>query len=91
MPKKHYIADSAFFRGLGNLVGNLDAETQPAELELRRAEFKAAAEVLKDLATYCEGKRTAIECRLAGKIELALTYERTLETVYRRIPTWARW
>ena len=44
-----------------------------------------------DLKCYATNKATAIGCRLAGKIETALTYEAICDRIYSRLPSWARW
>jgi len=43
------------------------------------------------LADYCFAKRAAINLRSSGRIERALDYERDCETIYGRLPEWAKW
>lgn len=44
-----------------------------------------------DLANYASNKSTAIVCRLNGKIETAMMYERIADGIYAGLPDFARW
>jgi len=43
------------------------------------------------LGNYASNKATAMRCRLDGKIQEALMYERIAEGIYEQLPKWARW
>jgi hypothetical protein len=62
---------------------NLDALTTP--------ELSEYAEVFRTLADYCDYAAEAKAYRPTGYIEAALDAERACETLYRRLPEWARW
>jgi len=64
---------------------NLDA------FSIDPADLRQLAEVYGGLAAYADLKANAMELRLKGDIEAALSFERSCETTYRRLPQWARW
>lgn len=43
------------------------------------------------LGNYASNKATAMRCRLVGKIQEALLYERICDSLYQQLPKWARW
>lgn len=45
----------------------------------------------RDLACYASNKATAMQCRLRGTIQSALQYEGICESIYNRLPEYARW
>lgn len=47
--------------------------------------------VLENLTAYAARTLRAREHRLAGHIELALSYEALADQSYKRLPKWARW
>lgn len=50
-----------------------------------------AAHVLRLLADYAENKGRAMELRAKGDIPMALNIESYLESVYKKLPKWAKW
>lgn len=44
-----------------------------------------------NLANYASNLATAKVCRLDGRIETALIYERICDTIYEGLPSWALW
>ena len=46
---------------------------------------------IESLSYYTANKATAMKCRLDGKIATALIYESICDTIYGRLPEWARW
>lgn len=44
-----------------------------------------------DMGHYASNKATAMGCRLRGEINSALTYEGICESIYSRLPEYARW
>jgi hypothetical protein len=55
------------------------------------AELRTLATIYGRLAAYADLKASAMELRAKGDIEAALSFERTCETTYRKLPEWARW
>lgn len=45
----------------------------------------------RDLGHYCWNKTTAMACRRRGDIQSAIVYENICETIYNRLPGWAKW
>lgn len=45
----------------------------------------------RDLGCYVSNKATAMRCREVGQIETALQYERICDSIYDRLPEYARW
>lgn len=70
---------------------NPDCFTSPDGLSQCRHEVKQAIEQLKIFASYCEAKEMAMQCRLAGKIELARKFEHAGEVKYNEIFPELRW
>lgn len=52
---------------------------------------KGYVNVTRDLGCYASNKATAMQCRLDGKINVALTYEQICESIYARLPEYAQW
>lgn len=50
-----------------------------------------AARVLRILSRYATLKAQAMRARSVGMIPQALDLERDLESLYQRLPQWARW
>jgi len=74
--------------------GNAMAGYEPVNLDafsIDPADLRQLAEVYGGLAAYADLKANAMELRLKGDIEAALSFERSCETTYRRLPQWARW
>jgi hypothetical protein len=44
-----------------------------------------------ELRNYGWNKLTAMKLRLTGNIETAMQYEAICESIYSRLPEWARW
>jgi hypothetical protein len=59
--------------------------------EMDWLELGEAAMVFADLAEYARKKRVAVAYRAGGNILEARYYEDQCETVYKRLPQWARW
>ena len=72
-------------------IANLDCEISPRELDAYRKSLKAIEKTMAQLACYCEAKRDAMEMRGAGKISFASDLERICESIYRKLPDWAKW
>lgn len=70
---------------------NPDCFVSPDDLVKMRFECKEIAEAFKTLASYCEAKANAMECRLAGKITYALRFEEAAQAMYARLPKTFRW
>jgi hypothetical protein len=66
-------------------VPNLDCLTIDP-IELRRA-----GDVFSLLACYAEHTARAMELRLEGDTDGARSFERAAQTVYDRLPDWAKW
>ena len=47
--------------------------------------------ITRQLGHYAANKATAIKCRLDGRIATALIYESICDTIYDKLPEWARW
>ena len=47
--------------------------------------------VCKAIRNYCWNKATAMAQREQGQIQTAISYEQICETIYNRLPTWAKW
>lgn len=45
----------------------------------------------KDLGNYAVNKATAMRCRLDGGINTALIFEDICDTIYDRLPEYAKW
>jgi hypothetical protein len=54
-------------------------------------DYAAMERVLDVLSAYCHNKRLAMQHRVGGDIEAALSWERANERLYKRLPAWARW
>lgn len=52
---------------------------------------KGYVRVTKDLGHYAANKATAMGLRQEGRIDTALMYERICESIYDRLPGYARW
>ena len=52
---------------------------------------KGYVTAFKNLGHYASNKATAINCRLQGKINVALMYERIANHIYSELPAFARW
>lgn len=76
---------------LSNALPNLDGYTDPNELNLFRIECKAVQKALKNLSSYAEAKQGAIELRLRGDIRRAQLFDTAADTIYARLPEWAKW
>lgn len=76
--------DMSFAEGVVD-VPNLDG------LDTRSEAYRAASEVYARMAAYCILKAKAMEFRLAGDIDAALSYERSMEKAYQAFPDWAQW
>ena len=76
---------------IGDCLPNLDCFTSPETLLGIEQEAKELSVHFRTFASYCEGKRHAMQCRLAGKIELALKFEAACDVVYKRLPTSFKW
>lgn len=76
---------------LASEIPNLDANLDSKQLQAMRQSFKELSKVFNDLASYCEGKSYAMDCRNAGQITAALKFESAIESVYTRLPEWAKW
>lgn len=76
---------------IGELLPNLDGINDADEMEARREDFHVLRNGFQSLVNYTEAKEEAIICRKAGKIQLALKYERVADEVYHDLPKWAKW
>jgi hypothetical protein len=76
---------------LSQEIPNLDSFIDPAELDQFVAECRECERVLASLRSYAEAKAGAMRLRLKGNIEGAQRFESAAETVYGRLPEWARW
>jgi hypothetical protein len=64
---------------------NLDGlSTDPADLEI-------ASRVFGLFAAYADALARAKELRAKGDVEAALSFERSADATYKRMPLWARW
>jgi hypothetical protein len=45
----------------------------------------------RDLERYCDNRARAIHARLQGNIQNAMAFEAHCETLYKRLPQWAKW
>ncbi len=85
---------------------NLDAMPRDELLQWKRAvhehEIKVARQLFplkppgylratRDLCVYADLKATAMQMRLNGNINGALHYEGLCESIYNRLPDYARW
>lgn len=77
---------------------NLDGMSiDPADLrayadKLRQAPVAPEDELTKcRLIGYANGKADAMDARRAGRINDAITIERTLDLIYQRLPMYAKW
>ena len=70
---------------------NLDACVTVEEMRYARHECAELASGFNLLASYAEAKADAMQCRLDGKIDLALKFEAACDSVYGRLPGWAKW
>jgi hypothetical protein len=52
---------------------------------------KGYVRATKDLGNYASNKATAMQCRLDGKIDAALSYEAIAERIYNELPEYAKW
>lgn len=52
---------------------------------------KRYVSVTKDLGSYASNKANAMTYRLKGQIQTAISYEQICESIYERLPVWARW
>ena len=64
-------------------IPNLDALDVADVIELQAG--------FRDLERYCDNRARAMHARLNGNIGNALAYEGQCETLYKHLPTWARW
>ena len=46
---------------------------------------------VKLLANYASNRATSINCRMSGKVHTALMYDHICQTIYNRLPDWAKW
>ena len=86
-----------------NNVPNLDSLTCKELWDIHSKEgWKYARELFPDRPTgyvkaamqlcyYASNKATAQKLRLEGRIDTALIYESICDTIYDRLPEWARW
>lgn len=70
---------------------NVDGCITPEECAELKAEFKHIAATFTDLASYAEAKENAMILRGRGEIEKAQRFEVAADTVYARLPQWAKW
>lgn len=54
-------------------------------------DMQALAQVFATLADYAGCKALAMRAREAGRIDEALHTERTCDSIYSKLPQWARW
>lgn len=54
-------------------------------------ELAALSRVFSLLAAYSESRMRAMQHRLGGDIEAALSFERNGDATYRKLPEWAKW
>lgn len=47
--------------------------------------------VTHSIGNYACNKSVAMRCRLDGKIQAALNYERICDIIHKDLPQWARW
>jgi len=52
---------------------------------------KGYVRTAKDLGNYASNKATAMQLRLAGQINSALTYEKICDRIYDELPEYAKW
>lgn len=71
-------------------MDNPDCFINPSQAFELREDLKELARTFNELASYCEGKGNAMQCRLKGDIGMAMKFENAIETVYRRLPKWAK-
>lgn len=75
---------------LNNALPNLDGY-EPSDMRQFRAEVTEVINVLQNLKSYAEAREMAGEARLKGNIRLASRFENAMETIYARLPQWAKW
>jgi hypothetical protein len=75
-----------FMRWVGNGVRPIAAAKEL--FPQREAGFVRAT---KDLRNYAWNKITAMACRVDGRIDAALAYERICDRIYAELPEWAKW
>jgi hypothetical protein len=66
-------------------VPNLDC------LSIDPGDLLQAAAVFSLLASYAEHTGRAMELRLQGDIDAALSFEKAAQASYKRLPAWAKW
>lgn len=59
--------------------------------DLFPAGVRGCRQATQDLANYAINKATAMKCREAGTIDVALSYERICDDIYKSLSTWAKW
>jgi hypothetical protein len=52
---------------------------------------KGYVSAARSLAGYASNKATAMSCRIEGKIESALVYEKICDRIYSDLPDYAKW
>lgn len=82
----------AFFdeESLNDTLPNLDGYL-PEEMLQFRAEATEVINALQNLKSYAEAREMAGEARMKGNILLASKFEEVMETIYARLPEWAKW
>lgn len=60
-------------------------------LSIDPADLEAAEKVFALLSAYAGHTASAMRFRLSGDVEAALAFERCAESVYRKLPKWAKW
>lgn len=70
---------------------NLDSFNDPADLNAHKAAMLESGSFNTHYIHYCTRKARAMDCRLMGLIEEALTHERACDMIYSSIPSNLRW
>lgn len=74
-----------------DVLPNLDGYNSPEDMAAIRADLKELSAGVLLLASYAEAKESAMRCRLAGNIKDAVIFESAADSVYAKLPTWAKW
>jgi hypothetical protein len=75
---------------IGELLPNLDA-MDIDDMPVMRQELIVLSVGIRALASYAEAKQEAMVYRLAGNIDLAQRIETHCESLYHKLPDWAKW
>ena len=71
-------------------IPNLDC-LEPKDLRAIISNLGLLQRQIQEVRNYAEATANERECRLEGKMDLAMHFQRTADTVYQRMPSWAKW